>query len=207
MRAFRAARTLGVGLLIGVSLFTSQPGLANGEMQNCSTPVPVLEETINHKPFQVAKIVVKAKPERVWHVLTDYANASFVFENLKKCQVIEDHGHTKIMDHVVHPSGLPGTFAYRLEVKETPHNALEWHRVSGAFRDVDGYWKLESIESGKATLVTYATYVNGGLFLPAPLIRRQMKTDMPNVMAALKREAESGSTQIARQLEPNKRAN
>jgi ribosome-associated toxin RatA of RatAB toxin-antitoxin module len=211
MRALRAARVFSLGIALTMAVLSSGPtvqsAIANPELHNVSAPVPVTDEIINKRQFQVAKIVIKTKPERVWHVLTDYPNAQYVFQNLKKCHVVEDRGHVKIMEHVVHPSGLPGTFAYKLEVKETPHKALEWHRVDGAFREVDGFWKLEPMDNGHSTVVTYATYINGGMFLPPPLIRRQMRMDMPQVMAALKREAETGSPQIARQLEPGKRNN
>jgi ribosome-associated toxin RatA of RatAB toxin-antitoxin module len=167
--------------------------IAKSSSQSSST---VTEELIDGKQFCVSHIVVRAKPEAVWEVLADYANAPKVFHQLRKCQVVEDHGSTKLLKHQVTPSGLPGCYEYVVQVKEVPNKSLEWHRVSGAFKEVDGFWKLEPLEGGMSTSVTYSAYVNGGLFMPQPFIRRQFRIDMPGVMESLKTQAE-GATQIA----------
>jgi carbon monoxide dehydrogenase subunit G len=155
----------------------------------------VTEEVINGKSFCVIKETIKARPEAVWQILTDYANATKVFPQLKKCHVVADHGSTKVLKHTVAPSGGLGTYEYTIELKENAPKALEWHRMSGAFKEVDGFWKLEPIEGGHSTLVTYSAYVNGGFFMPQPLVKRQCKIDMPQIMSTLRSEAET--TQIA----------
>lgn len=156
----------------------------------------VIEEVHNGKSFCVSHALIKAKPDEVWHVLTDYSNAHRTFPMMKKCQVIEDRGHTKIMKHIVAPSGLPCTYEYVIELKETDKKSLEWKRLSGSFKEVDGWWKLEPVDGGRHTQVTYATYVNGGMFMPQGMIRRQFRSDMPQVMALLTKHAEN-NTQIA----------
>jgi ribosome-associated toxin RatA of RatAB toxin-antitoxin module len=180
---------------VGVSAQFS-PVLAKGQMENVSPPFDVVDEMHGQKCFQVVKMVVKAKPEQVFRILVDYENAPSVFPHLKKCHVLEDHGATKIVQHQVQPSGPFGTYNYILEVKEIPNKSLEWHRVKGDFKEVDGYWKLEPSEGGHHTIVTYSSYTNGGLFIPQILIKRQVHVDMPGVMSALKTQAELG-TQIA----------
>lgn len=159
--------------------------------------VEINEEKIGDKNYQVSKILVHVKPEAVWKILTDYENATEIFPCLKKCKLVKDKGNnTKLVQHQIKPSGVPTTFDYVIEVKETANKLYEWHRVSGDFREVDGFWKLEPQNDGNSTMVTYASYVNGGLFLPPPLIKRQVRTDIPGVMSALKQHAET-SRQIA----------
>lgn len=174
-------------------LMVQTPVSARGDSttQSCIT-----EEIINGKKFSVTRLIVRAKPEAVWQVLTDYANAPKVFPQLKKCQVLEDHGTTKHIKHQIAPSGMPGTYEYIVEVKEVAPKTMEWHRISGSFKEVDGYWKLEPLEGGHSTQVTYSAYVNGGLFLPQPLVRHQIHQDMPGIMSCLKAQSE-GATQIA----------
>jgi len=156
----------------------------------------VIEEVHNGKSFSVSRALIKAKPDEVWHVLTDYNNAHRTFPMMKKCQVIEDKGSTKIMKHVVAPSGLPCSYEYVIELKETDKKSLEWKRLSGSFKEVDGWWRLEPADGGRHTHVTYATYVNGGMFMPQGMIKRQFRSDMPQVMALLTKLAEN-NTQIA----------
>ena len=72
------------------------------------------------------------------------------------------------------------------------------HRLSGAFKQVDGYWKLDPLDGGHTTLVTYASYVDGGFLVPQGLVKRQSRIDMPQVMSTLKAQTESqGAVQIA----------
>src|SRR5262249_40769339 len=101
------------------------------------------EEVIGKKTFEVARVQVKARPEKIWQILTDYNKAPVIFENLKKCEILKNDGSTKTVRHVIHPSGYPGTFNYILEVREIAPRTLEWHRLSGDFKEVDGFWRLE----------------------------------------------------------------
>jgi len=180
----RAAITLAASVLTIAALQAPQPVSARSANE-CS------EELMHGKTYTVSKATVKAPPEKVWQILTDYDNASRVFPQMKKCKLMQDHGHTKIVKHVISPSGLPGSYEYTVEVKETAPTAMEWHRVSGAFKQVDGYWKLEPLDGGRTTLVTYASHVDGGMFIPQALIRRQCKIDMPGVLSTLKAQSES----------------
>jgi len=156
----------------------------------------VYEEQIKGKSFVVTRVLVKAKPDQVWPILADYNNAPHIFSILKKCQMLEDKGTKKIVKHQLAPSGLPATYEYIVEIQECAPRTMEWHRVSGDFREVDGFWKLEPAESGRCTMVTYASHVTGGFFTPQALIKRQLRTDMPTALTALKNQAE-GPMQIA----------
>ncbi|HEY9789311.1 MAG TPA: SRPBCC family protein [Candidatus Obscuribacterales bacterium] len=173
-----------LNFLPGASLL--QSACARPEASNAT----VLDEQIGDRPYQVIKVLVKARPEQVWQVITDYSGAPHIFANLKKCQVLLDKGATKIVHYSLRPSGLIATFEYDLEVKELPNRFIEWHRVGGDFKAVDGYWKLEPADCGRSTMVTYANHVNGGLFMPQALIRRQSHIDLPGVMTALKSQSE-----------------
>lgn len=166
------------------------------------TPVtaetPVLgEQHVANKCYQTGRIKVHAKPEQVWAVLTDYTQQTKVFKRLRKCQVVADKGTTKVLYHEVHPTGQPATFEYKLEMKETqPNRSLEWRRISGDFKELEGFWKLEPTDGGRNTLVTYGSYVNGGFFIPQGLIKRQFRIDTPLILSSLKDHAE-GVPQIA----------
>jgi ribosome-associated toxin RatA of RatAB toxin-antitoxin module len=164
---------------------------AKGDVESLETP-SLGEQALSGKSFTVSRVLVHAKPEHVWHILTDYSNATKVFPQLRKCEVLQDKGNVKILKHQVNPSGLPAcsTYQYIVEVKENAPHSLEWHRLSGDFKAVDGFWKLDPSNNGHDTLVTYSSYVNGGFFMPQILIKRQFRVDMPNVLTNLKSESE-----------------
>jgi ribosome-associated toxin RatA of RatAB toxin-antitoxin module len=164
------------------------PALASSEYEKAVT---VNDEQIEHKTYVVAKVLVKAKPDHVWQILTDFNAAPNVFPTLKKCQVLSEKGLTKLIHYQVKPTGTLTSFSYDLEIREHGHSKMEWQRVDGDFKELNGYWKLEPVECGQSTLVTYASYVNGGLFMPQALIRRQSHIDVPPMLAALKTHAET----------------
>lgn len=193
----QTAKIFGISLLLCGSMLV-QPLVVATALAKVSPRAasPVHEEIIDGKKFLVIRSMVKARPDQVWQVLADYPNSTRVFPLLKKCQILKDHGSTKIMRHVVAPSGLALTYDYVIAVKETAPSCIEWHRIRGAFKELEGSWKLEPRDSGRSTLVTYASYINGGFFLPQSMIRRQIQIDMPITIAALKLHTES-MTQIA----------
>lgn len=157
----------------------------------------MLEENISGKMHQVCRFVINAKAADIWKILTDYNNATYVFPCLKKCRLVADKGSTKLVEHHIRPSGVPTNFEYLLEIKEHDDKLLQqWRRVKGDFAALEGFWKLEPLDNGAKTQVTYASYIDGGFFLPQGLIKRQTKIDMPQVMTALRNQAET-SKEIA----------
>lgn len=157
----------------------------------------ITEEKIGNRVFQTSKVLVHAKADHVFKILTDYDNAPLIFPCLKKCKVLKEKGNVKTVQHQIKPSGFPGTFEYVLDIKEIANRTQEWRRVSGDFSEVEGFWKLDPTEDGNSTHVTYASYVNGGFFLPQALIKRQTRMDVPAVMTALKSHAETSHQHIA----------
>lgn len=178
-----------------VSLNLLAPGFAK-QLSNSDPRPPVYDEVIDGKHFVVSKILVRAHAEQIWAILANYNDAANYFSILKRCKLLQDKGTTKIVLHELAPSGIPDTFEYVVEIKECPPKTMEWHRLSGDFKEVDGFWKLEPLDAGRYTMVTYASHVNGGFFMPQPLIKHQIQVDMPGVMLSLKNHAER-PTEIA----------
>jgi ribosome-associated toxin RatA of RatAB toxin-antitoxin module len=154
------------------------------------------EQVSNNKSYQVSHMLVKSSPAAVWQVLTDYNGAPKTFPTLKKVHVLSECGNNKRVHYQIRPTGLIATYEYDLDIKETPHKQIEFHRINGDFKEIDGFWKLEPAEGGRATIVTYGSHVNGGIFMPQALIKHQSRVDMPVALNALRGAAES-TTQIA----------
>ncbi len=190
-----------VGLVLALTfIFISQSSydasLAKAAAKKSDAVTESADEIRDGKAFFVSKLLIKAKAERVWQILTDYTHATHIFPILHECEILEDHGSTKIAKHVVAPNGLPCTYEYVLRIHETAPHMMEWHRISGDFKELDGYWELEPVEAGRYTLVTYASHMTGGILEPQFMIRRQFHIDAPMSLLALKTHAEQ-TTQIA----------
>ena len=134
-KKFSGSAVIASAIIIGQLLSNSNIGaLAKSPVQKVvasqesETPT-ISDETINGKTYYVTRALVKAKPDMVWQILTDYHHAVQVFPLLKKCELIEDHGSTKVTKHEIAPSGIPDTFEYTLEVKEIAPKLMEWRRI------------------------------------------------------------------------------
>ncbi len=179
-------------LLIGCLLAVSIPkAMAHNLPSHVGLPAPAMvEESIGTTTYEVGRIEIKARPQQVWQVLTDYNNAPKIFPCLEKSSVLQSNGSVKLVSQTIKPSGIPTTFNYTLELKETAPDLLEFRRVSGAFKDNRGWWKLQPIAGGEKTLVTFAKHLDAGFFIPQMIVIHQLKIDMPAVLLALKAEAE-----------------
>lgn len=184
--------SFGIAALLTLNLAGSfNPASARGSMQN-STPEPqVSRAVIDGQEYSICRMIVHASPEKVWNIIADYDNLHKVFKQMKKATVIKNNGRVKLVKHVVTPSGPVGTYSYVVQVKETAPKRMEWKRVSGAFKDVQGFWKLEPLDGGRTTRVTYASHVDGGFLVPSALVNRQCRIDMPIVVGNLRNKAES----------------
>jgi ribosome-associated toxin RatA of RatAB toxin-antitoxin module len=160
------------------------------------------EEQIGDKVFQVGRVTINASPSQVQSVLTDYPHTAKIFDNVTKCNIVSDKGNTKLIAFTIKSMGNLWTFDYVLEVKEEP-GSIQWHRSSGAFKANDGFWKLEPVNGGAKTQVTYAKYVDGGMLLPKCVVNKQIRDSMPLIMTSLKTTAEQSTVATTRTLPHN----
>jgi len=191
MHMSRNLRTIygALAVFMFASVLVSGPAQASDKPKMTST-VQCNEEVRGNTKYQVARAVVNASPTIVQSVLTDYERAPKVFGGLKECRVIQENGPVKHIAFIASAPGNLWTFDYVLEVKETP-GYIEWHRVSGAFKKNEGFWKLEPINEGRSTQVTYAKYVDSGLFCPQSLINHELRLSLSQIMTNLKDTCET----------------
>ncbi len=183
--------------LLGGYALPSQAGKsekcpASQKVEKASTDEPpkVSEQRLGNKTFAVGSVVVNAHAEKIWQILTDYNNAPDIFSNLQKCEVVQDKGANKLVRQLVHPKGTPIKLDYIVAIKETAPTLMEWHRQSGALKEVAGSWRLEPNDETGTTRVTYSIYIDGGLLLPAWLLRGQSKNYLPELLHAIKQASE-----------------
>ncbi len=158
-----------------------------------SSQVDCYEEQKGKNTYQVARTVIKATPADVFEVLTDYSKVDAIFDNLTRCEVVEDNGIAKKVAFTAKSMGGLWKFDYVLELKETAPYLIEWHRVSGAFKVNEGYWKLEPVNGGKYTQVTYSKFIDGGFLMPQKLVQKELKAIAPGVLKNLRTAAERHS--------------
>jgi uncharacterized membrane protein len=158
--------------------------------QSAGLPLTVNEQKIGNQTYLVARLVINCPIESVWGLLTDYPNAPGVFKNLRKSEVLRTRGNIKSVRQLVSTANSPFKYDYVVEVREKEPNSITWHRTGGSMKEVTGSWDLQPINDNRATLTTYKVFLDGGFFLPAWLLRMQMKGYLPKMLMDVKQAAE-----------------
>jgi ribosome-associated toxin RatA of RatAB toxin-antitoxin module len=186
-------------LAIFASSFTAylQPASAASPQAPQADSFSACEEQIGPRVYQVSRVVINAAPNQVQDVITDYDHTEKVFDNVSKCKVVKEDGDVKQVAFTIKTLGSLISCDYILEIKSTP-GRIEWKRVSGAFKANEGFWKFEPANGGRATLVTYAKFIDGGMFAPKFIVNREIRNSMPVIMANLKSTAEHDSAVAAK---------
>ena len=182
---------------VAFCLSSAQMPLAMAKASSNNNRPPVTDEKIGNITYQVSKLLVNAPIDDVWTYINDCKNAPNIFPTVKSCKLVEDKGAVRVVNMVIRPSDCPFTYDYTVEChNDKAKGYSEWHRLSGDFKQIDGFWRLESHDNGRSTLVTYAQYVDGGFLTPQFLIKRQSSLDVPTNLLALKAHAEA-KTEVA----------
>lgn len=205
-------RSTGIGAAVVATLMSFTPFLPVSAESASRPTKPVAmamplstvihsEKEVGKKTFVVSKVVIDAPPQKLFNIVTDYANALKYFSNLTACEVLGVKDGVKTVRFGARANGLM-KLDYVLSIDQSKPGRIEWNRVSGSFKANEGYWEFEPVEGGKATLVTYAKYVDAGFFAPKMFVHKTLRDTAENIFSDLKRSA--SAIQIAENIN-NKR--
>lgn len=139
-----------------------------------------------------AAVLIHATPEAIWRIVTDCREAAAFVPGLRSCRRVDAavDGHWEDIEQEVHYSWLLPTVRYVFRAEyERPHR-IDFHRVSGDLRAEEGAWRLSEMANGAGTLVEYEMYLDPGFWVPQILVKRTLRTDLPQALDALKRRLE-----------------
>lgn len=182
-------------LAVVVSCFASAPQSVSAApaVQESIDSFYAGEEQIGPRVYQVSRVTINASPNQVQDVITDYDHTAKVFDNVTKCKVVREAGDTKDVAFTIKTLGSLMTCDYVLQIKSVP-GRIEWKRLSGAFKANEGFWKFEPANGGRATVVTYAKFIDGGLLAPKFIVNKEIRNSMPVIMTNLKSTAEHNNS-------------
>ncbi len=148
----------------------------------------------------VAYGVYKCTREEFWKVIFDYDNYDKVFPRIKSVKLVE-----KTQDQFLTDFALDATLT---TLKYTSYNrptkdgarldfGLEKSRPHKYFKEMEGYWQLETLEDGRL-LAEYKVTVALDIPMIGKLLTKVVNAmtgkDLPNVLKAVRKRIESGGT-------------
>jgi ribosome-associated toxin RatA of RatAB toxin-antitoxin module len=149
--------------------------------------VIILEQSHGQPKGRVeAAILIDAPVERVWSAMVDCDRAPDFVPGLKGCRVLRRDGNSLIIEHQVRVSWLLPMVTYVFRADYQRYKRIDFKRVSGGLKELEGSWALENINGGRQTIVMYSVYLDPGFYVPQWLVRLILKGDLPDLLTALR---------------------
>lgn len=140
-----------------------------------------------------ASIDIAAPPAVVFRVILDCNRAARMSPGVKSCRVVSRAPDgTEIREHAVKWGFLLPTMRSTSKVTLEPDRLIRFTCIGGDIRACDGSWKLEPLDGGLRTRVTYDMWATAPFAVPTGLISGMMRRDVPQSLKALRRECEGG---------------
>jgi carbon monoxide dehydrogenase subunit G len=158
------------------------------------TVVPaVTDDTVEIK----ASIEIAAPRTRVWAIINDCARAMRFIPELESCRVLarDPAGRWDIREHRISWMWfLPDVLSvFRSEYD--PPKRVRFHNIGGTLKRSDGDWRLDPIDNGRATRLTYDATISADIPAPEFLVEAVLKRDISTVLRQLRRECTAATPQ------------
>jgi uncharacterized protein YndB with AHSA1/START domain len=145
--------------------------------------------------FIRAAVRIKASPETIWKIMTDCEQAPTYVPGLRRCRRIDSapDGSWQDIEHEVRYAWFLPTVRYVFRAEYDRPHRIAFHRISGDLKEDQGSWLLTPTPDGSATIVEYEVYIDPGIWIPAPLVNRSLRKDLPAALTGLRDRAESAA--------------
>ncbi|HEV2227570.1 MAG TPA: SRPBCC family protein [Steroidobacteraceae bacterium] len=139
-----------------------------------------------------AAVLIRARPEAIWAVITDCREALRFVPGLKHCRRVDSapDGRWADVEQEIHYSWFLPTVDNVLRADCDRPRRIDFHRVSGDLKQEEGSWLLTPTPDGSATVVEYEMYLDPGFWIPQWLVTRTLRKDVPAALAGLRERVE-----------------
>ena len=139
-----------------------------------------------------AAVLIRARPEAIWAVLTDCREALRFVPGLRVCRRVDGapDGRWADVEQEIRYAWLLPAVHNVLRVDSDRPRRIDFHRVSGDLKQEEGSWRLTPTANGSATVVEYEMYLDPGFWVPQWLVNRTLRKDLPAALAGLRERVE-----------------
>jgi ribosome-associated toxin RatA of RatAB toxin-antitoxin module len=134
----------------------------------------------------IAQIVIPRPPEQIWPVVVNPQDVMSEERKVKSIRILSKNANSLMAEYTVTYHRLLPTFNYTLKLDNKAPNMIQFRRISGSFKDIQGSWKLQPVENGQKTLLTYTLSIDPGFFAPKFMLVQAIKSDLPSMMKNVK---------------------
>jgi carbon monoxide dehydrogenase subunit G len=179
-------------VLLLALLALAAPAHAAAEWETRDGGIAVEARADDHGRGMVwASVDIAAPPAVVFRVILDCDLAARMSPGVKSCRVVSRAPDgTEIREHTVKWGFFLPTLRSTSRVSLEPDRLIRFSCIGGDIRACEGSWKLEPLDGGQRTRVTYDMWAASPFAVPAAMVSGMMRRDVPQSLKALRRECE-----------------
>lgn len=129
-------------------------------------------------------ILVQAPAKAYWDIILSCDEAFVFVDGLELCEVQEDRGDRALVHQVVKKGWPVPTQDFVFESLRDPYREIRFALVEGNLDAMEGRWLFTETEAG--LLVDYRVRIKPGVPAPRFLVRRNIRKDMPDLVACIR---------------------
>jgi Polyketide cyclase / dehydrase and lipid transport len=139
-----------------------------------------------------ATVRIHARPETIWPVLTNCAEALKLVPGLVSCEVVDtaSDGSSQLIRQSVDYSWLLPKLTYEIRASYDYPTRVSIERVAGDLRMLKCSWYLEA--DGDYTVAHYSLDLTPGIWVPHWMVKLALRHDLPKMLRELRARAEAG---------------
>jgi ribosome-associated toxin RatA of RatAB toxin-antitoxin module len=143
-------------------------------------------------PQESRTIEVQVDPKKFFEVVTDYKSYPEFLKDqgLRRVTVHKEEGNIKVITQELEILGRRVEYTLRM-VEDKANQHVSWTLVKGLMMSVNsGSWRIEKMGPGRSR-VTYSIELKLGMLIPSMITTKLAATQLPAMLNAFKRRAES----------------
>ncbi|MDB5456571.1 MAG: cyclase/dehydrase, partial [Caulobacter sp.] len=128
-----------------------------------------------------AALDIAAPPAVVWKLILDCGKAGRMTPNVKQCKVLSraPDGRSEVREHLLKWTLLLPMLRSVSRVDYEPYRFVRFQCIGGDIKSCDGEWRLQPLNDGQATRVTYENRAATPFSLPSAVAVMVMRHDVP----------------------------
>jgi ribosome-associated toxin RatA of RatAB toxin-antitoxin module len=158
------------------------------QLKDGEIPVYVRRTEGQQKGMVEALILIDAPVETIWKIMTDCSGAPTFVPGLKDCRILDSGENWEIIRHEVKWVWFFPRFSYVFRATYQINKRIDFVKIKGDLREMKGGWCLFPLDEASGTIVRYEVYLDPSFFIPQWLVERSLMTDLPDMLAALRKK-------------------
>jgi ribosome-associated toxin RatA of RatAB toxin-antitoxin module len=136
------------------------------------------------KRFTTAAILLDHPIEQVWALVDEKEAMPSYIANLRQAKLLSREANVCLIAQETEASGR--TFNYVMEHVLTYPQKVNFRRLRGDFRHIEGCWNFDPVEEGRKTLLVYNLHLDAGILVPQSFIVSSQMKALPQIMSSIR---------------------